>query len=174
MNQKQINDYEDSIFDFILNRLDDVSVRIGKFLAMYYPNALVRKKFSKYIGVEMGDKTYANMGMKVVQNANDICVHIGNNVSIGPNVTFLCGSDPNNGVEIKNFEYIKNVTYYKDIWVEDEVWIGANCVIFPGVRLGKCSVIGSGSVVRRDTEPYKVYVGVPAKKIKDIRTGKNE
>jgi acetyltransferase-like isoleucine patch superfamily enzyme len=35
----------------------------------------------------------------------------------------------------------------------------------PGVRVAKGSVIGANAVVTKDTEPYGVYGGVPAKKI---------
>ena len=33
------------------------------------------------------------------------------------------------------------------------------------------STIGAGSVLRTDAEPYGVYAGVPARKIRDLRTG---
>jgi galactoside O-acetyltransferase len=44
--------------------------------------------------------------------------------------------------------------------------VGVNCVVMPGVTLGEGSVIGSGSVVTKDTEPWTIYVGSPAKPIK--------
>ena len=41
----------------------------------------------------------------------------------------------------------------------------------PGVTIGKCTVIGAGSVVSKNLDAFSVYAGVPAKKIRDIRTG---
>lgn len=39
--------------------------------------------------------------------------------------------------------------------------IGANVVILPGVRVGRCSVIGAGAVVNSNVEPYSVQgIGV--------------
>ncbi len=32
-------------------------------------------------------------------------------------------------------------------------------------RIGEGSIIGSGAVVTKDTEPYGIYVGNPARKI---------
>jgi maltose O-acetyltransferase len=64
---------------------------------------------------------------------------------------------------------VKNLTISSPIVVEDEVWIGANVTILPGIRVGKCSVIGAGSVLTKDVEAYSVYAGVPAKKIRDLR-----
>ena len=43
---------------------------------------------------------------------------------------------------------------------------GVNCAILPGVTLGEGSVIGANAVVTRDTEPWTVYVGNPAKPVK--------
>ena len=36
-----------------------------------------------------------------------------------------------------------------------------------GIKIGDGAVIGSGSVVTKDVEPYSIVVGVPAKKIRD-------
>lgn len=54
----------------------------------------------------------------------------------------------------------------KDIIIEDDVWIGYGAQIMPGIHVGKGVVIGAGAIVTKDCEPYGVYVGVPAKKIK--------
>lgn len=64
-----------------------------------------------------------------------------------------------------------HLTKAADIVVEDEVWIGADVTILPGVHIGRCAVIGAGSVVTGDVEAYHIYAGVPARKIRDIRTG---
>jgi putative colanic acid biosynthesis acetyltransferase WcaF len=51
------------------------------------------------------------------------------------------------------------------IIVEDEAWVAAGAFVFPGVTVGKGSVISARSVVRDSTEPYGVYAGHPAKRI---------
>jgi len=48
------------------------------------------------------------------------------------------------------------------IEIEDDVWIGANCVILPGVTIGRGAVIGAGSVVTKSVPAYSIYVGNPA------------
>lgn len=48
--------------------------------------------------------------------------------------------------------------------VGDDVYIGARSVIMP-VTIGEGAVIGAGSFVNKDCEPYGIYVGSPAKKI---------
>ncbi len=44
--------------------------------------------------------------------------------------------------------------------------IGTNVVILPGVKIGEGSVVGACSLVTKDTEPWTVNIGVPAKPIK--------
>lgn len=49
--------------------------------------------------------------------------------------------------------------------IGNDVWIGDEVTILGGVSIANGSVIGAGALVTRDTEPYGIYVGVPAKKI---------
>jgi len=46
-------------------------------------------------------------------------------------------------------------------------WVCARAVVSPGVNLGEGAVLGLASVATRDLEPWCVYGGVPAVKIKD-------
>lgn len=48
-----------------------------------------------------------------------------------------------------------------------DCWIGAYSIIMCGVHIGDGSIIAAGSVVTKDVEPYCIFGGVPAKKIKD-------
>ena len=50
--------------------------------------------------------------------------------------------------------------------------IGSNVVILPGVTLGQGSVVGACSLVTKDTEPWTIYYGIPAKPIKSRRSDK--
>lgn len=54
----------------------------------------------------------------------------------------------------------------RGVVVESNVWIGANSTILPGVRIGHHCVVGAGSVVTKDVEPYTVVAGNPARAIK--------
>ena len=49
------------------------------------------------------------------------------------------------------------------IVVEDDVWVGAGTTVMDGVRIGRGSVIGAGSVVTRDVPPFCVAAGTPAR-----------
>lgn len=55
---------------------------------------------------------------------------------------------------------------YKTV-VGNDVWIGHGAIIIAGVTIGDGSVIAAGSVVTKDVEPYSIYGGNPARKIKN-------
>jgi maltose O-acetyltransferase len=91
-------------------------------------------------------------------------VTIGNNVMIARESVVLGkmheSADPN--IPMMN-QGVKDVQ--KTI-IEDDVWLGLRVVVMPGVRISTGCIIAAGGVVTRDTEPYGIYGGVPAKLIK--------
>ncbi len=50
--------------------------------------------------------------------------------------------------------------------IEDDVWIGINTIIMSGITVGKGSIVGAGSVVTKNVEPYSIVAGNPAKIIR--------
>ena len=53
-----------------------------------------------------------------------------------------------------------------DVIIEEDVWIGANVTILRGVTVGRGATVAAGSVVTKNTFPYTIVGGVPAKFIK--------
>lgn len=51
--------------------------------------------------------------------------------------------------------------------VQDRCFIGLNATVSNGVTLAEGCVIGAGAAVMADTEPDGVYVGVPAKRVRE-------
>ena len=51
--------------------------------------------------------------------------------------------------------------------IGNDVWVGYGSTILSGVTIGDGSIIAAGSVVTKDVEPYCIYGGVPAKKIRN-------
>lgn len=52
-------------------------------------------------------------------------------------------------------------------------WICARASVAPGVNVGAGAVLGLASVASRDLEPWTVYAGAPAVKIKERRRGED-
>jgi len=51
----------------------------------------------------------------------------------------------------------------REVVIGDDVWIGVRSIIFPGVRIGRGSIVSAGSVVRTHVPPYSVVAGNPAR-----------
>lgn len=56
----------------------------------------------------------------------------------------------------------------KGVRIGNNVWIGTDVTILDGVEIGNNAVVGAGSIVVRSLGSNGVYVGSPAKKVKDI------
>lgn len=98
--------------------------------------------------VVIGDDVTIKPGVQIWDG-----VYIGNMVMIGPNVTFTNDKIPIS----KNKEYKNQKTI-----VNDYVSIGANSTILCGIEIGHKTLIGAGTVLTKNTDPYTVWYGNPA------------
>lgn len=53
------------------------------------------------------------------------------------------------------------------VYIGKHVIIGTGSTVLPGVSMGEGCSVGSMSLVNRDTEPWTIYAGIPAKKIRE-------
>ena len=60
---------------------------------------------------------------------------------------------------------INRKSEYKETYVERGATIGANATLIGGIRVGKYSFIGAGTVVTRDVPAYALVVGNPGRQI---------
>lgn len=161
----------------LISIVGKVPLSYRKWIASFYPDAFVRREYLKSLGVIFADdSSFVNMGFTPVPNSpSDTHVYIGKNVSVASNVVCVTSSNANNGDVINSFSYVSDrLTTKGDIVISDEAWIGASVTILPGVTIGRCAVIGAGCVMTKDADPYGIYVGVPGKKIGDVRKWDNE
>ena len=91
---------------------------------------------------------------------------IGDRVSTGPGTVFLTATYSHApGMKmVVGMGSGETVTLGGKLEIGNDVYIGAKCVIMP-VKIGEGAVIGAGSFVNKDLEPWGIYVGSPAKKI---------
>lgn len=91
---------------------------------------------------------------------------IGDRVSTGPGTVFLSATYSHAaGLKmVDGLEKGATKTLGGKLVVGNDVYIGARSVIMP-VTIGDGAVIGAGSFVNKDVEPWGIYVGSPAKKI---------
>ncbi|PWJ38516.1 acyltransferase [Sediminitomix flava] len=90
-------------------------------------------------------------------------VTIGDNVILAQNIVV---SGLNHNYQQINIPIKDQGVSTEEIIIDDGAWIGANATITAGVRIGKNSIIGAGSVVTKSVPDYHIAVGNPAKLVK--------
>ncbi len=58
-----------------------------------------------------------------------------------------------------------------DIILEDDVWLGAGVTVLPGVRIGRGTVVATGSIVTKDLPPMVLAAGAPARVMRNLTDG---
>lgn len=76
-------------------------------------------------------------------------------------------SDQHVIVELDNANVINNLKQYGGIAIEDHVWVGRRSTVVGHLNIKSGSIIGIGAIVTSDILSNSVYVGNPAKKIKE-------
>lgn len=111
--------------------------------------------------IYIGNGTYVNGGMLYASpNAR---ITIGENCLISYAVHIRTDMHKYNN---KSVPIVQQGFDEKNIDIGNDVWIGYGAQIMSGVKIADGCVIGAGAVVTKSTEPYCVYAGVPAKKIR--------
>lgn len=92
-------------------------------------------------------------------------IYIGNNCLIGSGVLI---TDSDHHAILPNLRKCSSEPTPIEIVIEDDVFVGARSIILKGVRIGRGSVIGAGSVVTCNIPQMTVVAGNPAKVIRMI------
>ena len=91
---------------------------------------------------------------------------IGNFAGISTGARIVCGSeDFVNSLLGFMPEEFKTDVYGSNV-IKDFAWVGAGAIVLPDIVMAEGSVLGAGAVLTKNTEPWMVYVGNPAKAIK--------
>ncbi|MEJ5914118.1 acyltransferase [Pseudokineococcus sp. 1T1Z-3] len=116
-------------------------------------------------GIRLGDRSDLGMDSLVIGP-----VHIGKDVMMGPRCVLLASShrvdDTSRPMNTQGFAADRPIV------IEDDVFVGAGCVVLPGRRIGRGSIVGAGSVVAHDVPPWSVVAGNPARLVR--RRGESE
>jgi len=150
-------------------------VKLGKDVKIF--------NFVNAYGCEIGDRTKVGTFVEIQKGAfigsdckisshSFICegVTIGDRVFIGHNVTFIndkypAATNPDGSMQTDaDWSVIPIV-------VEEGVSIGSSVTVLCGVTIGKNAVVGAGSVVTKDIPPFQVWMGNPARFLKNVELG---
>jgi acetyltransferase-like isoleucine patch superfamily enzyme len=115
----------------------------------------------------IGDYIHIGPYVTVIGGAKALLQMIGFN-TIGAGSRILCASDEFLGAGLVGMsppEFRDNVIY-APVVLKMFASTGTNVVVHPGVTLAEGCVVGSCSLVTKDTEPWTIYHGIPARPVK--------
>ena len=88
-------------------------------------------------------------------------IEIGSHVVLSARVMLI-----DSGLVLEDFKKSEFPPHFPSfVCIEDGAWIGAGAIILPGVTVGRKSVVGAGSVVTKDVDPFTIVAGNPARLI---------
>lgn len=104
--------------------------------------------------VVIGDRVTIKAGVFIWDG-----IEIDDDVFIGPNTTFVNDKHPRSKKFPESFQRTK---------IKKGVSIGANATILGGIEIGEYAMIGAGSVVTKNVDPFTLVYGNPGRVIGKI------
>lgn len=96
-------------------------------------------------------------------------VSIGANAKIGQSVLILPNSSIAHNVVISDYSYVsQSTTIGGNVTVKSYSFLGLGCTIKNSITIEEYNIIGSAANVIKSTTPNGVYIGNPAKRLKDV------
>lgn len=113
-----------------------------------------------------GDNIHISSHVSVIGGEQSILI-VKDEVAISTGCRLVCKSEDfaTLGHAIPWLEQGHAQKYGSSIIIHKGVILGANVTVLPGVMICEGAVVGAGSVVNKDLDPFGIYVGSPAKKI---------
>jgi len=149
--------------DFFID--DDVVIK-HKDLARFGNHVAIDKGFYCTTEIDIGD--YVHIApYNVIIGGRDAKLTMGHFSGLASGSKIVCGGDDFSSGALMNPQVpIK----YREPLITEVVFeafscVGVNCSVMPGVTLAEGSVVGANSVLTKNTEPWTIYVGSPARPV---------
>ncbi len=126
----------------------------------------IRPKILRHTGAIVGKRCFIGFGCYFDNNTRDLS--IGDDVLIAPNCTFLFHRrDLSNYTRDQKQNQVPHI-HAKTV-VGNNVSFGIGATVMPGVTIGEGAIVGARSLVTKDVPAWTIVVGVPAKKIGEVK-----
>jgi putative colanic acid biosynthesis acetyltransferase WcaF len=160
--------------------------KVRRALWMYLGQCLFRMTFHNWYGLrrallrrygaKVGPSVRIRNSVRIEQPWN---LTVGENSSIGDRAILYCLGPVTLGrnVSISQHAHLCAGTHdytrpdmpllRPPITIHDDAWIAADAFVGPDVTVGQRAILGARGVAMHDLDPWGIYAGNPAKKIKD-------
>lgn len=159
---------------------------IGDFVCIYEPIAIMKPEsiwlashiiLSEFAYINGGEGTYIGNHVHIATHTSisggGTCV-MEDFTGISAGVRLITGSASFNGEGLTSPTLPVDSQAVKRSFVilKKHSTLATNVVVHPGVTIAEGTIVSSGSVVTKDTEPWSIYMGSPAKKVRDREKAK--
>lgn len=128
--------------------------KIINFLFYLFANS---ETYARHLGVKIGKGCFIATKSFTTE---PYLIEIGDYVRVAPRTAFFT----HGGVwSIRKMYHDPNIDTFGKISIGDYSYIGDNCMIMPGVKIGKNCIVGGGSVVTRSVPDGVMVAGNPAR-----------
>lgn len=149
---------------FIKNEITRKNIIVGDYT--YYDKGTSSRNFEDQVTHHyefIGDKLIIGKFCAIANGVEFIMNGANHRMASATTYPFnIMGGDWSNAIPSLNELPLKG-----DTVIGNDVWIGQNSVFLPGVQVGDGAIIAANSVVTKSIEPYSIYGGNPAKKIRN-------
>jgi acetyltransferase-like isoleucine patch superfamily enzyme len=104
-------------------------------------------------GIDIGDYALISPGSQIISSIG---------ISIGAGTMLASGVYISDSDWHGTYDRTREAGQAAPITIDDNVWLGLRAIVGKGVRIGKNSIIGAGSVVTQDIPPNVIAAGNPA------------
>ena len=122
---------------------------------------------------EINIGTHVHVSSNCEFYAGESSITIEDFVGISSRNAFYATSDDFSGASLNNPTVPRQYRFEKNLPVvlHKHVLTGTCCSFMPGVDVGEGCSFGSMTLINKSTEPWGIYIGIPARRIKEREKG---
>jgi acetyltransferase-like isoleucine patch superfamily enzyme len=137
-----------------------------RLLFSFVPPSGLKNFGYRMTGITLGRNVFLGDGVYFIDGYKQRMINLHDGAVLSPRVIVVAAAEPTGS--FLRHEYA--VSESRPISIEEGAWIGAAAVILPGVTVGRGAIVGANAVVSRSVPPMEVWVGIPARYLKQVES----
>ena len=128
------------------------------------PASPLKNFFYRLGGIKVGKRVFIGSGVYFIDGFVDSLISLEDESVLSPRAILVAMAFPADSFLGRKFK----LTKVGKVTIGKGAWLGAGTVVLPGISVGEGAITGANAVVTKNIPGLEVWVGVPAKKVKDV------